>query len=118
MLSERSTSTMKSEPGRSISLSTPAPVLFGAGFVSPVAACAVTVVAASVAAAPFRKVRRASLLMKPPLADRGRGDGRAGSAEQLQRVHAEGELVDLLRDKLVHLHVLEQVDAVHHQHDL
>src|SRR5690349_404166 len=58
MSSERSTSTMKSEPGRSISLSTPAPVLFGAGFFSPVAACAVTVVAASVAAAPFRNVRR------------------------------------------------------------
>src|SRR5262245_903743 len=68
MPSERSTSTMKSEPGRSIVLSRPAPEVFGAGFFSPVAACAVTVVAASVAAAPFRNVRRDEFFsMEPPL---------------------------------------------------
>src|SRR5678815_5589482 len=66
MPSERSTSTMEAEPGRSITWSRPAPppgLAFAAGFS---AACAVTVVAAIVAAAPFRNVRR-SLMRPPPL---------------------------------------------------
>src|SRR6476659_10861313 len=69
MSSERSTSTMKSEPGRPINLSWPSPppgLAFAAGL-SAACACAVTVPAAAiVAAAPFRNVRR-SLMSSPPL---------------------------------------------------
>ena len=54
----------------------------------------------------------------PRLAD---GDGRHGGARaalDLQRLHHEGELLDALGRELVQLQVLEDVDAVHHQHDL
>src|SRR6185503_2185156 len=67
MSSERSTSTMKSDPGRSMVLSRPAPLDrppdFAAGL-SAAGACAVTVLAGRVAAAPFRKERRASFFME------------------------------------------------------
>ena len=58
----------------------------------------------------------ASLIWTLP--HRDRRDRRAGAALDLQRLHDEGELVDLLRRQLVELQVLEQVDAVHHQRDL
>ena len=49
---------------------------------------------------------------------RYRRHGRARRSLHLQRLQDERELVHLLRGKLVELHVLEQVHAVHHQCDL
>jgi hypothetical protein len=51
-------------------------------------------------------------------ADRGRRDGGAGEALELERLHHEGELVHALAGELVELQVLQEVDAVHHEHDL
>src|SRR5262249_32112483 len=52
------------------------------------------------------------------LAHRDWRDGRAAEALRLERLHDEGELVDLLGRQLVELEVLQQVDTVDHQHDL
>jgi hypothetical protein len=64
------------------------------------------------------RARAAGLVRPPGLADGDRCDGRAREALRLQRLHDEGELVDLLRRQLVELQILEQVNAVHHQREL
>ena len=71
------------------------------------------------AAAPRR--RAASPPHPPPggpLPDRDRRDRRSGAALDLQRLHDERELLDALRRQHVQLHVLQDVDAVDHQHHL
>src|SRR5258706_4529490 len=113
------TSTMNSEPGRSMVFA-PCGGSLPLGF-SVVCACAVTVpAAASVVAAPLRKVLR-SLIASPASDGLSNGRGRHrrdGRALQLERRHGEGELVHLLRRQLVELQVLQDVNAVHHQEHL
>src|SRR2546426_14316 len=53
-----------------------------------------------------------------PLSDRRWRHRRAREAAHLQRLHDERELVDLLGCQLVQLQIFEQMDAVHHEHDL
>src|SRR3984893_13982523 len=43
---------------------------------------------------------------------------RAGAALDFQRLHDEGELVDLFGRQVIELEVFEQMHAVHHQRDL
>src|SRR5215468_8990545 len=58
---------------------------------------------------------------EPPrgdLSDSHRRHRGAREALRLQRLHDEGELVNLLPGQLIELEILEQMNAVHYQHDL
>src|ERR1700682_3748598 len=63
----------------------------------------------------LHRERGDNLVMSP---HRDRRYGRAGATLDLERLDDEGELVDLLRGKLLELEILEQMHAVHDQREL